>query len=527
MDKNNELIKLGITNTGKIYNNLGVMELFEIALKIRDGDAILSNSGALCVWTGKYTGRSPDDRYFVDTEDVHNKIEWDESNLPISEEKYNNIYNKVTAYLQGKNLFIFDGFVGADKDYRMPIRVISENPDSAILSDRMLIVPDKEELKNIKPTFTLIATPNFRTIPEIDGVNSEAAIIINFKTRMILVIASRYGGEIKKAIFTTMNYLMPEKKVLPMHCSANIGKDGKTALFFGLSGTGKTTLSADPNRKLIGDDEHGWSNKGIFNFEGGCYAKCIRLSKENEPQIWNAVKAGAIVENVVLDVNRVPDYNDAEYTENTRVAYPIEFIPNAELSGIGNHPNAIIFLTADAFGVLPPISRLTKEQAMYYFISGYTSKLAGTERGITEPLATFSTCFGAPFMPRPSVVYGKMLKENMVKYNTRVYLLNTGWSGGPYGIGKRIDLPYSRAMVTAALNGELDGIDFYKESYFNLMIPKKCSGVPDELLNPISTWDDKEEYDRLAKELANKFNDNIKKFKGIEEDVLKSGPSLF
>jgi len=528
MNYKHEIKELGIINTGNIYRNLNVMDLTERALRINDGGALLSHTGALFVWTGKYTGRSPNDRFFVDTKSVHDKIAWGSVNKAISGDKFDKLYDKVIAYLQGKDIYMFDGYVGADSDYRISLRVIAENPVSAMLSDRMFIRPTSEELENLSPEFTLIAVPNFIADPKRDGTNSEAFIIINIEKKIILVGTSRYGGEIKKAMFTTMNFLMPEKGVLPMHCSANIGRDGKSALFFGLSGTGKTTLSADPNRYLIGDDEHGWSDSGIFNFEGGCYAKCIRLDREKEPQIWNAIRAGALVENVVLDRNtRIPDYDDARFTENTRVAYPIDYIPNAELSGKGGHPKAVVFLTADAFGVLPPISKLTKEQAMYYFISGYTSKLAGTERGITEPQATFSTCFGAPFMPRPSVVYAKMLSERIEKHDTDVYLVNTGWIGGPYGVGHRIDLPYTRAMVTAALSGELRNVDFVKEEYFNLMIPTSCPGVDDKILNPINTWANSDDYKKSAKELAKKFNENIKKFEGVDDTILDAGPKRF
>ncbi|SFE04933.1 phosphoenolpyruvate carboxykinase (ATP) [Thermoanaerobacter thermohydrosulfuricus] len=518
------LEKLNIINVKNVYRNLPVPKLVEEAIK--RGEGVLANNGAFNVYTGKYTGRSPNDKFIVDEPEVHEDIWW-ENNKAISMDKFERLYNRLTAYLQNRDIFIFDGFVGADLQYRIPIRVITEYAYQSLLARQLFIRPNEEELRNHIPEYTLIAAPKFNSIPELDGVNSEAFIILSFTKKLIIIGGSQYGGEIKKSIFTLMNYLMPKRGVLSMHCSANIGKDGDTALFFGLSGTGKTTLSADPQRFLIGDDEHGWSDKGIFNFEGGCYAKCINLSKEKEPQIWNAIKFGTVLENVVYDENtREPDYSSDKITENTRAAYSIDFIPGAITSGMGGHPKAIIFLTADAFGVLPPIAKLTKEQAMYYFLSGYTSKLAGTERGITEPQATFSTCFGAPFLPLKPMVYAKMLGEKIEKYNTKVYLVNTGWSGGPYGIGSRINLTYTRTMVAAALNGSLDNVEFVKDPIFNLSIPTSCPGVPSEILNPKNTWADKKAYEKAAKNLATRFAENFKKYKDVTEEIKKSGPNV-
>ncbi|MBE3578521.1 MAG: phosphoenolpyruvate carboxykinase (ATP) [Caldanaerobacter subterraneus] len=516
------LERLGLINFKNVYQNLPVAKLIEEAVKREEG--VLVNNGAFNVYTGKYTGRSPNDKFIVDEPEVHEDIWW-ENNKPISVEKFEKLYNRLIAYLQNRDLFIFDGFVGADPQYRVSIRVITEYAYQSLMARQLFIRPTEKELQNFVPEYTLIAAPRFKAIPEIDGVNSEAFIILSFTKKLIIIGGTQYGGEIKKSIFTLMNYLMPKKGVLSMHCSANIGKDGDTALFFGLSGTGKTTLSADPERFLIGDDEHGWSERGIFNFEGGCYAKCINLSREKEPQIWDAIRFGAILENVVYDeATRELDYTSDKITENTRAAYPIDFIPGAVQSGIGEHPKTIIFLTADAFGVLPPIAKLTKEQAMYYFLSGYTSKLAGTERGITEPQATFSTCFGAPFLPLPPMVYAKMLGEKIEKYDTKVFLVNTGWSGGPYGIGKRINLEYTRKMVSAALKGELDKVEFTKDPIFNLDIPASCPGVPSEILNPRNTWKDKEEYDKTAKRLAQRFIENFQKYKDVSEEIKNAGP---
>lgn len=519
------LEKLGISNIQNIYHNLSASKLVEEALQRKEG--VLASNGAISVETGRYTGRSPKDRFIVDESEISNEIAWGNVNVPIAEDKFLNIYNRLLAYLQNRDLFVFDGFAGADVEYRTAFRVINEYAYQNLFIRNLLIRPTKEELENFNPGFNIICAPGFKCDPKIDGTNSEAAIIISFTKKIILIVGSKYAGEIKKSVFSVMNYLLPHKNVLPMHCSANVGVNGDVALFFGLSGTGKTTLSADSNRFLIGDDEHGWSTKGVFNFEGGCYAKTIHLSEEHEPQIWNAIKFGTVLENVILDKEtRIPDYNDNSLTENTRAGYPVEYIPNAKIPGVGGVPKNILFLTADAFGVLPPIAKLTREQAMYQFLSGYTSKLAGTERGITEPQATFSTAFGEPFLPMHPLVYAEMLGKRIEEFDSQVYLINTGWSGGPYGIGKRINLKYTRAMVTAVLNGDMDNVKFNPDPIFNIFVPETCPNVPSEILNPVNTWSNKEEYYEKAKLLAKKFNDNFTKFKGIPEEIKNAGPKV-
>ncbi len=478
---------LGIIAPKAVYRNLTPAEL--TARAVARGEGSLSDTGALVVTTGKYTGRSPNDRFVVDTPSIHDDIDWGKVNVPISPERFEQIYGKMMAYLQGREIFIFDGFAGADEQYHLPVRVVNELASQNMFIHQLLVRPTEEQLRDFVPGFTIIAAPGFKCIPERDGVNSEAAILVNFDKKMVLIAGSQYAGEIKKSIFSVMNYVLPKQGLFTMHCSANIGKDGDSALFFGLSGTGKTTLSADPNRKLIGDDEHAWSDKGIFNIEGGCYAKCINLSRENEPQIWNAIKFGALVENVVMDPEtRTLDFDDGSLTENTRVGYPVTYIPDCVIPGVGGHPKTVVFLTADAFGVLPPISKLDKNQAMYHFVSGYTSKLAGTERGITEPVTTFSTCFGAPFLPLDPSVYAEMLGRNIDKHNVNVYLVNTGWCGHKAGDGKRMSLKYTRAMVTAALNGDLEKVAYETDPYFNVSVPTSCPGVPDEVLSPRKMW---------------------------------------
>jgi len=517
-----ELKKLNIKTSKNVYRNLSAPKLVEKA--IINGEGVLTETGALDVKTGKYTGRSPKDRFIVRHESINDKINWGDVNLPIEEYVFNNLYNRVTEYISDKELYVFDGYAGAMEEYRLPIRVINELASQALISNQLFRRPTKEQLEDHKPEFTVVVVPGFKCKGKQDGVNSEAFIFIDFNKNMVVIGGSQYGGEIKKSIFSVMNFLMPEKNVFPMHCSANIGKDGNTAVFFGLSGTGKTTLSADPERKLIGDDEHGWCDKGIFNFEGGCYAKTIRLDKDKEKEIYGALRFGSVLENVVINEEGHPDYDDARYTENTRGAYPIEYIPNAELSGIGGQPNTVIFLTADAFGVLPPIAKLTKEAAMYHFMSGYTSKLAGTERGITEPIATFSACFGEPFMLMSPYVYAKLLGEKIDKYNTEVYLVNTGWSGGGYGVGSRMKLSYTRAMVKAALEGKLKEVEYIKDEVFQILVPKEVSGVPSEILNPKNTWKDKEQYDIKANELAKKFEENFKRYKNVPYEIVNAGP---
>ncbi|MBP3736414.1 MAG: phosphoenolpyruvate carboxykinase (ATP) [Lachnospiraceae bacterium] len=518
--------KLGIISPSAVYRNLRPAVLTEHAL--RRGEGVLMNTGALVVKTGKYTGRSAKDKFIVDTAGVHDKIAWGSVNKPVDRETFNAIKAKVVAYLQNREIYIFDGFAGADPVCTKKFRIINELASQNLFIHDLLIRPTEEELKNFgEADFTIIAAPCFKCVPEIDGTRSEAAIMIDYEAKLVLICGTQYAGEIKKSVFSVMNFLMPEMGVLPMHCSANMDPVTKeTAVFFGLSGTGKTTLSADPNRMLIGDDEHGWSDRGIFNFEGGCYAKCINLSAEGEPEIYNAIKFGALVENVVIDPEtRKPDYNDGSLAENSRVGYPIEYIPNAAVPGVGGIPKVVIFLTADSFGVLPPISRLSKEAAMYQFVTGFTSKVAGTEIGITEPVPTFSTLFGEPFMPMDASVYANMLGERIEKYNTKVYLVNTGWTGGAYGTGSRMKLKYTRAMVTAALNGELEKAEFVHDDLFNLDIPQSCPDVPSEIMNPRDTWADKEAYDAQAKRLAGMFHKNFtEKYPTMPENIAKAGP---
>ena len=527
---NNRILEnLGIQNaTGKIYYNLSPARLVEEALRRKEG--ILTETGALSVTTGKYTGRSPKDKFIVDTTDVHDKIAWGNVNVAMKEEDYTAIKNKIFQYLKEKELYIFQGFAGADKKYTRKFAVVNELACQNLFIHQLLIRPTKEELENYgEADFTIVAAPGFQCNPKVDHTNSEAAIIVNFKEKLVLIAGTRYSGEMKKSVFSIMNYLMPmEENVLPMHCSANMDPETQeTAVFFGLSGTGKTTLSADASRKLIGDDEHGWSEDGIFNFEGGCYAKCIALDPKGEPEIYSAIKFGSECENVIVDEDtRKPDYFDGSITENTRVGYPIEYIENAQIPGKGGIPKVVIFLTADAFGVLPPISRLDENAAMYHFVTGFTSKLAGTERGIKEPQPTFSTLFGAPFMPLNPSVYAEMLGERIRKYSTKVYLVNTGWTGGPYGEGNRMKLAYTRAMITAALNGKLEEVEYKHDSLFNLDIPQVCPGVPGEIMNPRDTWEDKAAYDESAKKLAEMFENNFsKKYPDMPEEIKKAGPS--
>ncbi len=515
---------LGIINTAAVYHNLPVGELVQRAVDRKEG--FLSNTGALVVETGKYTGRSPDDRFIVDEPSIHSEIDWGKVNKPISVEKFNNIYGKVTAYLQHHELFVFDGFAGADENYRIGVRVVNELASQNLFMHQLLVRPTVAELANHKADFTIIGAPGFKCVPEIDGTNSEAAIIVSFEKKIVLVCGSYYAGEMKKSVFSIMNYLLPKQDVFSMHCSANVGKDGDAALFFGLSGTGKTTLSADPNRNLIGDDEHGWSDNGIFNIEGGCYAKCINLSKEHEPDIYNAIRFGALVENVVYDMDTLePMFDDDSLTENTRVGYPVEFIPNTQIPGVGGHPKTVIFLTADAFGVLPPVSKLNRESAMYHYVSGYTARLAGTERGVTEPQATFSTCFGAPFLPLPASRYAELLGQKIDAYGSNVYLVNTGWAGGPAGNGgNRMKLPLTRAMVTACLNGDLEKAEFVNDPIFNVLVPKTCPNVPNEVLQPKEMWQDKDAYDKAAKNLAAMFQKNFEKYSNMPKEVVEAGP---
>jgi len=512
-------------NPSKINRNLSVEKLLEVATQKNEG--IVTSTGSLSVKTGKYTGRSPNDRFIIFDDLTHDKIHWGKVNKQIPTETFEKLSQKMKKFVDGKELYIFDGFVGADPENRLPIRVINDHAWQSLFVHQLLIRPSATELESHEPEFTIICINDFEAIPEVDGTASDAFILINLSKRLVLIGATNYAGEIKKAIFSVMNFILPSKGVFPMHCSANIGKDGDTSLFFGLSGTGKTSLSADSQRMLIGDDEHGWSDKGIFNFEGGCYAKCINLKEKHEPQIWNAIKNGAVLENVVINKESFkPDFADGSLTENTRAAYPLHYIPGAVIPSVGGNPKVIIFLTADAMGVLPPLSKLSKDAAMFHFMSGYTSKLAGTEMGVNEPKATFSKCFGAPFMPRPASVYAEMLGEKISKHNTSVYLINTGWSGGPYGVGERIKIEYSRAMVTAALTGSLDIVKFSHNDIFNLDLPTECPNVPSEVLEPRNTWVDKDAYDLSAKKLAQMFVDNFKKFENVSEEIRLAGPKL-
>ncbi|MEK3857573.1 phosphoenolpyruvate carboxykinase (ATP) [Cytobacillus sp. FSL H8-0458] len=517
----NELSEL--LNGSNIQVQLSVPQLVEKVLNRNEGS--LTSTGAVRATTGKYTGRSPKDKYIVEEASNKDKMDWGSVNQPISEEAFSNLYNKVINYLKEKEeVFVFKGFAGADKKHRMPIQVINEYAWHNLFAHQLFIRPAEDELLDHQAEFTVISAPNFKADPAVDGTKSETFIIISFERRTVLIGGTEYAGEMKKSIFSVMNYMLPENGILPMHCSANVGREGDVALFFGLSGTGKTTLSADPNRKLIGDDEHGWSANGVFNIEGGCYAKCINLSREKEPQIFDAIRFGAVLENVVVNSEtRVADYDDSTLTENTRAAYQLQAIDNIVDPSIAGHPNTIVFLTADAFGVLPPISKLSKEQAMYHFLSGYTSKLAGTERGITSPQATFSTCFGSPFLPLPANRYAEMLGEKIDEHNAKVFLVNTGWTGGEYGVGERMKLAYTRAMVEAALEGELNNVETIKDEIFGLEIPQHVTGVPDEVLQPNKTWADQATYEAKAKELAAKFRENFKKFTSVSSDIEEKG----
>ena len=515
-----QLDYLGIVNPSKLYRNLTPAQLTEHAL--RRGEGLLSNKGALVVKTGKYTGRSANDKFIVDTPAVHDEIAWGKVNRPIDKTRYDAIKGKVIAYLQNREVFVFDGFAGADPKYTRRFRIINELASQNLFIHQLLRRPEKAQLDDFTPDYTIIAAPGFKCIPEIDGTRSEAAILVNYEEKMVIICGSQYAGEIKKSVFSVMNYELPKVGVFPMHCSANIGHDGDAAVFFGLSGTGKTTLSADPNRILIGDDEHGWADDSVFNFEGGCYAKCINLSPEGEPEIYNAIKFGSLVENVVMDEEtREFDFDDDSLAVNSRVGYPVEYIPNAELSGMSSSvPKTVIFLTADAYGVLPPISKLDKNQAMYYFVSGFTSKVAGTEIGVKEPVPTFSTCFGEPFLPLDPSVYAKMLAEKVEKSGANVYLVNTGWNG----TGKRMKLAYTRAMVTAALTGEIEKSDFVTDPTFGVAVPTAIAGVPSELLIPENTWEDKAAYKAACKKLADSFVENFKKYTLMSEEVVAAGP---
>ncbi len=516
----------GLKTSGTIYWNLSVPALYEEA--IARGEGRLSQGGPLTVMTGKHTGRSPNDRFFVKESSSEGKIWWGPGNKSISPEVFDGLLKKMTQYAAQRDLFVRDCFVGADAASRLPVRVINEYAWQNLFARNLLIVPQEKELRAMVPEFTVIAFPGFKADPTVDGTRSETFIIINFARKMVLIGGTAYAGEMKKSIFTVMNYLLPLKNILTMHCSANIGKDGDTALFFGLSGTGKTTLSADPSRGLIGDDEHGWNAEGVFNFEGGCYAKTINLSAAAEPQIYACTRRfGTVIENVPLSAATGElDLDDAGVTPNTRAGYPLEFIDNAIASKKGGNPLNIVMLTCDAFGVMPPISRLSADQALYHFISGYTAKVSGTEIGLKEPQATFSTCFGAPFMVHHPSFYAELLKQNVTKHNVRCWLVNTGWLGGPYGVGKRVSIKYTRAMLDAALHGGLDAVKYTRDPVFGFEIPLSCPGVPAEVLNPSAMWSDKKAYMESYKHLAKLFTKNFENFKdGCGKEVIAAGPA--
>lgn len=512
----------GINPELEVNYGLSRAVLLEKALKKKEG--LFAQNGAFIVKTGERTGRSPNDRFIVDEPESRGDIEWGNINRPISEEVYTKLYQKVSSYLQSQELFIDDSYVGVDVQHRLSVRLVSHRAWGALFA-QTLFVKDGLKDKLVEPDFLILHAPGLKLDPEKDGVNSNVAVVINFKQKVVLVIGTGYAGEIKKSMFSVMNYYLPLKGIFSMHCSANVGEKNDVALFFGLSGTGKTSLSADPERMLIGDDEHGWSDDGVFNFEGGCYAKVINLSKEKEPQIFNAIRFGSIAENVIMDpITREIDYGDGSITENTRATYPVEFIENSLIPGKAGHPSNILFLTADAFGVMPPIALLDENLAMYHFLSGYTSKLAGTETGITEPQATFSACFGEPFLPLPPIQYAKMLGEKMKKHNVRVWLVNTGWTGGPYGVGKRIDIRLTRAMVKAALCGVIDIKSCTPHPVFKVLVPKHVPGVPDEVLIPKNTWTKPELYDKQAAMLAKLFNENFKRFNDVPPEILQASP---
>lgn len=522
---------IGLTNIeeelqkqSNFHKNLSVPELVEKVVSRGEGE--LSSTGAVTTETGKYTGRSPKDRFVVRDDVSNDKVDWGAVNQPIDKASFENLFNKVLNHLKDKDeLFSFRGFAGADTKYRLPVQVINEYAWHNLFARQLFIEPTAEELKDHQTEFTILAAPTCKADPEKDGTNSETFIVISFEKRIILIGGTEYAGEIKKSIFSVMNYLLPQQDILSMHCSANVGKNDDVALFFGLSGTGKTTLSADPNRALIGDDEHGWSPNGVFNIEGGCYAKCVDLSREKEPDIYDAITFGAVLENVILDSEtREPDYYDTSLTENTRAAYPIENIENIVTPSIAGHPKTIIFLTADATGTIPPISKLTKEQAMYHFLSGYTSKLAGTERGVTEPEPTFSACFGSPFLPLSPDTYAEMLGEKIDQFDAQVFLVNTGWTGGAYGTGERMELKYTRAMITAALKGELNDVETKQDDIFGLNIPVSIPNVPNDILVPRNTWENKDTYDQEAKKLALAFHENFKKFTNANDAIRQAGP---
>ncbi|GGR85637.1 phosphoenolpyruvate carboxykinase (ATP) [Deinococcus sedimenti] len=519
----NPLADLGI-KTATIHLNPGVTELYADAIRL--GEGVQAASGPLTVRTNK-TGRSPKDRFIVEDDQTRDRVWWGGFNTPISPVVFDRLLDKMTRYAEGKELFVQQVYAGTDPRYRIGCRMVTEMAYHSLFIRNMFVRPTPDELESFHTDWTVLNIPSFKADPAVDGVRSDTFIIVNFTKKMIIAGGTQYAGENKKGIFGVLNYLLPEAGVMPMHCSANVGEGGDVALFFGLSGTGKTTLSADPSRKLIGDDEHGWTDTGVFNFEGGCYAKVINLNAEAEPAIYRTTRTyGTVLENVVLDDQGQPDLNDGSLTENTRSAYPIDQIGNVQPGSIAGHPKNVVFLTADAYGVLPPISRLSAEQTMYQFISGFTAKIPGTEDGVTEPSPTFSTCFGAPFMPRHPGEYARLLAQKVQESGARVWLVNTGWSGGMYGQGKRMSIAHTRAMINAALSGALDDVPFEKEGFFDLEIPTSVPGVPEGVLNPRDAWADKGAYDQTARKLARMFRENFKRFEaGVDAAVTNSMPN--
>jgi phosphoenolpyruvate carboxykinase (ATP) len=523
--KNASIAGLGLENVAAAYWNLNAAELVEETI-VR-GEGVLTDTGALAVDTGEFTGRSPKDKFIVLDEKTKDSIWWSDVNTPFDSHKFDLLYNRVTAYLGGKDVFVRDSYACADPEFRLNIRVVTEQPWSNLFANNLFLRPTHEEIMDFNPEWTIICAPGFKADAKIDGTRQHNFTILNMTRKVILIGGSGYTGEIKKGIFSLLNYILPyEKNVLSMHCSANIGKDGDTAIFFGLSGTGKTTLSADPNRGLIGDDEHGWSEKSVFNFEGGCYAKCVDLTAEKEPEIFEAVKFGALLENIENYENTATvDYTNISKTENTRVSYPIYHITNAVEPSIGGVPKNIFFLTCDAFGVIPPISKLTTGQAMYHFISGYTAKMAGTEMGITKPTTTFSACFGKVFLPLHPTRYAELLGEKLKAGNVNVWLINTGWAGGAYGVGNRMKLSYTRSMITAALTGKLNEVTYVESPVFGLQIPTECPDVPAEILNPRGFWKDKKSFDETANNLADAFNANFEQYaSAANAEILAAAP---
>lgn len=516
------LTDLGL-NVATAHWNIAPEELVKKSIELGQGE--LNDAGALCVSTGKFTGRSPKDKFTVKDAETENSVDWGDINIPISSEVFDKLYDKVCAYFAGKEVWVRDAYACADPEYRLNIRVVNETPWANLFCNDLFLRPTEAEIETQNPEWLILQAPEFQADPATDGTRQGNFTIVNFTRKVILIGGSAYTGEMKKGIFSVLNYLLPHKhNVLSMHCSANEGKNGDVALFFGLSGTGKTTLSADPDRALIGDDEHGWAHGSVFNFEGGCYAKVIDLSAEKEPQIFSAIKPNALLENIKFKAgtNEV-DYADGSITENTRAAYPIHHIPNAKEPSYGGDPKNIFFLTCDAFGILPPISKLTKAQAMYHFISGYTAKVAGTEVGITEPQTTFSACFGRVFLPLHPTKYAELLGKKLEEHpDVNVWLINTGWSGGSYGVGKRMSLKYTRAMITAAMNGELDKVEYTPHNVFGVLKPQSCPDVPDEVLNPRETWTDKEAYDKKANELAQLFIKNFEKYADQANEEIRS-----